>query len=260
MVEYPTQEEIKRLFEYRDGRLFNKVNRCTSKKGERAGTQGRNGSSGYWYIKIKGKFYSEHRLIFKMFYNYLPEVIDHIEDKLTSEGIKSNKIENLREVTSGQNYQKARLKENNSKYRGVYFHKGETYQVVIAGVNRGTFKTKLEASIFYDREAIRLYGEHCFTNHPKKYYKKGGKYFDIVVVNTRVGKKTLGIKKNKSGTFQARVYNFGNPITIGTFKTVKEAVKAHDNKIREIGDSLIKINNPTKKEIKEIERLQNERN
>ena len=91
-----TQNLLLELFEYRNGVLYNKVQRGkVGKIGNEAGTLHH---TGYKITSINGKSYPVHRIIFLLHNGYLPECIDHINR------IKhDNRIENLRAATSSEN-------------------------------------------------------------------------------------------------------------------------------------------------------------
>jgi hypothetical protein len=105
-----TKDLLHELFEYQDGELHWK----SLKK--RAG--GCN-DQGYIKIKINGKLYSAHRLIFVMFHGYMPSVIDHVD------GIRhNNKIKNLREATVQENCWNRSVESNTfSNVKGISWHK-----------------------------------------------------------------------------------------------------------------------------------------
>lgn len=96
--QYPSQNEIKELFEYRDGGLYWKVNKAKKIKiGHRAGSVM---NTGYRCIVINSRTYLEHRLIWVYFNGDISNdmEVDHINR------IKiDNRIENLRIVSLGIN-------------------------------------------------------------------------------------------------------------------------------------------------------------
>lgn len=90
-----TQDLLKELFSYRDGDLYWKKSRSGIKIGCSAGTID---DRGYRVIKINGKSYKGHRLMFLYHHGYLPEFLDHVDgDPL------NNDIDNLREATKQEN-------------------------------------------------------------------------------------------------------------------------------------------------------------
>jgi len=160
-----TQKLLNSLFYYEDGKLFNKVDRASrSKKGDRAGASC--GKTQYRLIRIDGKNYMEHRVIFLMHHGYLTKYIDHIKNELTEDGIKSNKIGNLREVSSSSNNQR-KILDNGKKYRGVYKQRGRWYaQISVGGVKHwlGVFDNPEDAARAYDEMAFKAHGVYAYLN------------------------------------------------------------------------------------------------
>lgn len=103
------RSQVLDLFEYdaAEGRLFWKVAKARSVKiGQEAGTIG---SNGYRSVKIDGRLYLTHRLVFLIETGHLPEFIDHKDrDKL------NNRIENLRECSRSENMQNVSKKSSNT--------------------------------------------------------------------------------------------------------------------------------------------------
>ena len=111
------KEILNFLFDYKDGELYWKFSlSCKSPKGTIAGSIKHDG---YRRIGLNKKVYLAHRLIFMMFYGYMPEIVDHIDgNKL------NNKIENLRGATKSQNCQNQKLPiDNTSGYKNVRWNK-----------------------------------------------------------------------------------------------------------------------------------------
>ena len=109
------KEMLYEIFEYRNGFLYNKKQRCSrAKKGDVAGSID---NRGYCTTYVNSVRFSVHRLIFFMHHGYLPKYIDHIN------GIKTdNRIENLREATISQNSCN-RLGIGKSGIKGVHWNK-----------------------------------------------------------------------------------------------------------------------------------------
>jgi len=167
-----TQEKVRRLFKYKDGRLYWIKSPCNPiKAGQRAGAKGY--KQLYWSIMIDDKHILEHRLIFLYFNGFLPKQIDHISDVLTDEGIKDNHIENLRPTTNGANVQKSTKVNGNSKYRGVRWRPNNKKWVARARLNYklyhlGYFTNEVEAALAYDEFIISHRDEHSFLNFPER--------------------------------------------------------------------------------------------
>ena len=90
------QQRLKEIFDYADGMLLNKtIRRSQIKIGEPAGHQTK---CGYINIRVDGRMYKAHRLIFLFHHGYLPDFIDHIDCDKTN-----NKIENLRACSKSEN-------------------------------------------------------------------------------------------------------------------------------------------------------------
>lgn len=94
-----TQELLQELFDYRDDGTFTwKASPCRRiPAGAVAGTTEPN-SRGYMRVKIEGKEYTTHRLVYLYHHGELPEIVDHI-NRIKDD----NKIENLRGATRCQN-------------------------------------------------------------------------------------------------------------------------------------------------------------
>ena len=92
----------------------------TLTRSDRKNSCGSFDKDGYLIIKIKGKQYKAHRLVFAMFYGRFPEKeIDHI-NRIRSD----NRIENLREVDHITNIRNATIPPNKETgVVGVYVDK-----------------------------------------------------------------------------------------------------------------------------------------
>lgn len=114
-----TQDEVRRLFDYKDGKLFWKVSRGKVSKGREAGYSD---AKGYRIVGIKRRHYKAHRLIWLHHYGYFPEnSLDHI-----NRNTLDNRITNLREVSNSCNIRNTGVSKNNtSGVKGVYWHKKE---------------------------------------------------------------------------------------------------------------------------------------
>ena len=107
------------LFSYEDGKLIWKTDRGSQKvKGQEAGCFL---PTGYKVVTIRdlcGQTYV-HRIVFYLFNNYMPEMVDHINNNPSD-----NRIENLRACNRSQNFMnKPAHKNSTTKHKNVYFNK-----------------------------------------------------------------------------------------------------------------------------------------
>lgn len=163
-----TQEIVRELFEYKNGKLFWKIRRSGIKLGDRAGHLR---SDGYRRTQINGKHYYEHRLIWLYHKGFLPKYLDHI-NRIRDD----NQIDNLREATNAQNMMNMKKKKENStsKYKGVSLFKPNnkwTSQIMKDGetIYLGRFNTEEEAALSYNKKAVELFGEFAMLNIIRNY-------------------------------------------------------------------------------------------
>lgn len=115
-------------------------------------------SHGRGQVKIDGKNYKTHRLIWLLTYGYMPDFIDHID-----RNPMNNKISNLRSVTKSENeHNRGIYKNNSSGYPGVCFNKQENkYQAEITANGKriylGRFATAEEAFLAYQLAKIQCH-------------------------------------------------------------------------------------------------------
>jgi hypothetical protein len=137
-----TQELIRKLFYYENGKLFNKTRRSQSTLiGEEAGSLHR---TGYRQIAINRKLYQTHRLIY-IFHN--GEIADGLYTDHIDRDKSNNNIENLRLVTNQEN-------GFNRGAKGYCFHKRDNKfqaQIRLNGKDTylGSFNTAEEARAIY---------------------------------------------------------------------------------------------------------------
>lgn len=116
-------------------------------------------TKGYKLLKIDGKDYLYHRLVWLHVYGEWPsQDLDHKDrDKA------NNRIENLRLATESQNGMNCGMRRHNtSGYKGVYLDKGR-WRAEMGGhkfrKRLGCFATKEEAASAYDRAAKQYFSE-----------------------------------------------------------------------------------------------------
>ena len=145
-------KELRKISSYRDGLLY---------RNDTGSCMGGIGVDGYWKIKIKGKSYLAHRLIWLHAFGEWPkEEIDHIDGNPSN-----NRLENLRIASHKQNCGNRRKNKNNtSGYSGVKYRKDcERFQAVIKmdGITRhlGYYDTPQEAAAAWIQFSIDYRGE-----------------------------------------------------------------------------------------------------
>lgn len=132
-------------------------------KGAWAGTLEK---SGYRSIKVNGKKYMEHRLVYWIYYRDMPPLLDHIDGNRAN-----NRITNLRVATPRQNNcNRNKLPTNKSGYIGVFLYRDGKFKASIR-VNRkrihlGTFETAELAAREYDNAARHYNGMYAVLNFP----------------------------------------------------------------------------------------------
>jgi hypothetical protein len=113
-----TQELLHELFEYKDGELYWKKYKVNRKMNVPVGTKS---STGRLSVRVYGKHYLIHRMIFLFHRGYLPEFIDHKDNNYLN-----NRIENLRECTREQNNRNSTIRaDNTTGVKCVYPHRNK---------------------------------------------------------------------------------------------------------------------------------------
>ena len=122
---------------------------------------GRLDSSGYFRIRLDGKNYLTHRIIWLWHHGeFPPEVVDHINGDPTD-----NRIENLRRASVGQNqYNSKRPKTNTSGQKGVYWNKRDKawrVQICVNGKKKyiGVYADLQSAADAYSKAAVEHHGD-----------------------------------------------------------------------------------------------------
>lgn len=149
-----TQQRLHELFDYADGVLLNKtIRRSQIKVGYPAGHRTKRG---YTNIRVDGRMYKAHRLIFLFHHGYMPDLIDHIDCDRTN-----NRIENLRACNKSENGMNRAGSYGKAAARNVY-KRGNKFQVHMKREGRayyiGTFDDFYEAKDAAADARSRLFG------------------------------------------------------------------------------------------------------
>ena len=165
-IKLPSIEELKKLFLYdgQTGDLYRKAGGFGVRQGDKVGSKR---PDGYVRVKVQGKLYLAHRIIWAMHNNSDPVnlEIDHIDGNR-----RNNKIENLRTAKHGQNQANSpAYKNNKTGFRGVHWHKQHEKYCATVNLNKkrihvGLFACPKEAAMAYDMKAKEMFGEFAKTN------------------------------------------------------------------------------------------------
>lgn len=165
----PSYERLHELFEYRDGWLYYKNDVCDKKGRKTKVTKGSKAGGihplGYVKMRVDGKMYMAHRIIYKMFNkDFEGNTLDHINNDRSD-----NRIENLRLATREENNRNTVLrKDNKSGVKGVYWNPREQYWIAAISYNKkrkvlGHFNDLSLAKEFIELAREMVHGK--FANH-----------------------------------------------------------------------------------------------
>ena len=150
-----TIDELTGLFiaDFEAGKLYWRASPCNPiPSGSEAGHIS---ATGYVRVKLRGKRYMVHTLLWAMHTGAWP---DQLLDHVNGVGV-DNRIENLRPATASQNM--ANRRRGRGKYpRGVRLHRnGYRWYAVCNREHLGMFDTMEEASAAYLSAAQAVYGD-----------------------------------------------------------------------------------------------------
>ena len=159
-----TQQEVQNylIYDASSGKLSYKDETILHKQSKRATAKH---SGGYLTIKICGKNYLAHRIIFLYMTGRFPEQIDHINHIRDD-----NRWCNLREVINQENTKNTSISKNSStKVNGVSFHKQRNKYRAYIMVDRKQISLGLYTSIEDAKQARELANKkyNFHVNHGK---------------------------------------------------------------------------------------------
>ena len=153
------QDIVKLKFRYNKGKLYWRKHKGvpTAVRGRLAGSLD---DKGYMRIKVDGKKYRRHRLVYLLHHGSVPRYVDHIDGSPANDNVS-----NLRGCDHTQNMQNCRTRtDSKTGIRNVYHNKAAgTYSVIITA-NKiayylGTFKDKLAAKAIAEAARSVYHGE-----------------------------------------------------------------------------------------------------
>jgi hypothetical protein len=141
--------------------------------------------------------------------------------------------------------QKALLSTNTTGYRGVS-KKGKNFEakIKIGGktTNLGTYDTAKEAAIAYDRSVLKANRSTSLLNFPDMVHN-----LDVEPKRKKYKRSSTGyrgVRTDRSGKYEARLYNKGKQKSIGTFDTAIQAAFAYDQAAIKAGRKKSTLNFP----------------
>jgi hypothetical protein len=154
-----TLEELVCFLEYKEGKLF--WIKSPSKRIQPRTRAGTLCPTGYRQVKIQGKKYLEHRLIWYLIKGVWPALeIDHINRKRDD-----NRIENLREVNHKQNCKNRKYKRKGRGKGYVFDRTRNKYMAYIKIDGRlkylGRYQTAEEASTAHEKAKLTYSTNSC---------------------------------------------------------------------------------------------------
>jgi len=156
-------ERCHELFIYEDGVLYRKSSSGGCKKNSIVGFDHVCKKDIYRRLKIDGRSYMLHRIVFLMFNNILPDLVDHIDGNTMN-----NRIENLRASCKKTNRWNCNgNKGSQSGIKGVYLDRGRWKALVnVAGVRYylGMYDTKELAKKVVDAKYLELQKEFALQH------------------------------------------------------------------------------------------------
>ena len=154
-----TQDQVRSLFDYRNGCLYRRVTvKHNAKEGDKAGWHH---GKGRFCVRVVGRKYYIHRVIYLYHHGFMPNEVDHIDCNPSN-----NRIENLREATHSENQANhAARTDNRLGIKGVRMVGSGKYIARLKQRHIGTFNTSCQAAKAYNSAARKKYNEYAWLNN-----------------------------------------------------------------------------------------------
>lgn len=156
------QSDLKHIFDYDPQSGFLKWKNPRSTKFKAGDIAGSYREDGYIQIKLSGKMYLAHRLIWMYLYGEEVNCIDHINHNRSD-----NRAENLRAANKSQNgANRKKCKNNSTGFKGVCKKKTRYTASLISNgtrINMGYYDTHEKAYSAYQLGAYLYHGEFAYS-------------------------------------------------------------------------------------------------
>ena len=147
-------DQVRELFDYKDGLLIWKEGRRGTAAGDIAGSVRK--IDGRRQVGYKRKIYLNYRLVYLWHHGYMPDRVDHINGDQSDD-----RIENLRECTANQNSWNSKVRKG---LKNIYKTPSNTWKVQIKAGDKkhdSTHKTLEEAIKVAERVRQELHGDYA---------------------------------------------------------------------------------------------------
>lgn len=233
MKKYPTQEELRELFDYHpDGYLvwrerkgekkWNAWNAKFAKK-KAGGDKLRSDLSFFYSVAINNSSYSGAKLIWIL----LKGDVEDDDVVLRKKWMLPTKIENL-ELSKNRKGMTNKIKTTGgkNKFIGVYRRSENGFFIAEYKSERAYFKHEEEAAIFYDNKSENEKGERPNNTNRMEVKPIDKSYSKYYWSSVRSIEKSgfVGVYRRNSGNFYSRF----RKENLGTFSTKEEAARAYN--------------------------------
>ncbi len=147
-----TQELVKELFDYVDGKLIWKNVLHGSRKALIGKEASCTNNYGYKTVSVACHRHLVHRIIFLYHHGFLPKEIDHADGNRIN-----NRIENLRVCNRSENNANSKLRKNNtSGFKGICWSKRDRTWEAKINANKKTFHLGMFDDLEVAAQIVRI--------------------------------------------------------------------------------------------------------